>query len=616
MSPEIRNLSLDVRERLTRALQDRRSGNLQAAEQIYREVIEIEPTYDTFVSLGDVLMDQGKTFEAMRCYGQAIKIEPNQAYAHHRLGETLIRTRDQKLASLAIACYRKALELDPHNAEHYNRLGVIHSSQGEPQEAADCFKQALALKPDFVRARLNLYVNHLRILYDQESEISETRKCYQEELEHLCQTTRLSTSAEIEEVAEAVGDCFPFYLPYQGLNDRELQSLYGKWACRLHAAGYPQWAQTPAMPHSSPGEPFRIGIVSGFFWNHTNWNFPIKGWVENLDKRRFQLYGYHTGTKKDHNTERARQAFVRLVKNVFSFKKLARMISEDRLHLLIFPEVGMNALTFRLASLKLAPIQCTSMGHPITSGLPTMDYYLSSELMEPAGAEADYTEKLVKLPNLSVFYSPQEFPENGLSRASFDLKSGGILFFCAQALFKYLPQYDTVFPQIVQKVGNCQFAFIQGHSIHLTNQFRRRLQRAFANYGLNYEDYVVILPRLNETEYHALNCLSDIFLDSIGWSGCNTTLEALACDLPVVTLPGNMMRSRHSMAFLTMMGLTETIASNLEEYMAVAVRLALNANWRQQIRQKIAATKDRLYRDMTCIKALEEFLESAIRSYA
>ncbi|MGA9755872.1 MAG: hypothetical protein WBV23_12115, partial [Desulfobaccales bacterium] len=91
-------------------------------------------------------------------------------------------------------------------------------------------------------------------------------------------------------------------------------------------------------------------------------------------------------------------------------------------------------------------------------------------------------------------------------------------------------------------------------------------------------------------------------------------LEALACDLPVVTLPGNHMRGRHSMAFLTMMGVTETIVTSLEEYVAVAARLALDESWREQISQKIAATKGRLYRDMTCIKGLEEFLQSVIRS--
>ncbi|MGA9756347.1 MAG: tetratricopeptide repeat protein, partial [Desulfobaccales bacterium] len=510
MSHEIRKLSPDIRERLKKALQDCRSGNFREAEKTYREVIEIEPTYDTFVRLGDVLMELAKLSEAMRCYSQAIKIKPKKVSAHCKLGEALLATEDPKLASLSIACYRKAIELDPHNAKHYNRLGAILSNLGEQQEALDCLKKALAIKPDSVRARLNLCIAQTPILYGQASEIAQTRRCYQKELEHLCQTIRLDSSAEIKEAAQAVGSCFPFYLAYQGLNDRDLQSLYGKLVCRIQAARYPKWAQAPSMPPSNPVEPCRVGIVSGFLWEHSVWKILAKGWGENLDKRRFQLYGYHTGTRKDNETGQARQSFVRLVEDVFSLPKLARMIRGDRLHILIYPEVGMDYLTLRLASLKLAPIQCVSWGHPVTSGLPTMDYYLSSELMEPPGAEAHYTEKLVKLPNLSTFYSPREFPETGLSRASFDLKSNGILFFCPQSLFKYLPQYDAVFPQLAKAVGNCQFAFIQGDSVFVNNQFQRRLHQAFGNYGLNSEDYVTLLPRLDSTQYHALNCLSDI----------------------------------------------------------------------------------------------------------
>lgn len=105
--------------------------------------------------------------------------------------------------------------------------------------------------------------------------------------------------------------------------------------------------------------------------------------------------------------------------------------------------------------------------------------------------------------------------------------------------------------------------------------------------------------------------MGDVFLDSIGWSGCNTTLEAIACDLPVVTLPGPLMRGRHSMAFLEMMGLTDTIADSLDHYVEIAARLGSDAHWRKKIRARVAANKHKLYKDSKCITYLEEFLEKA-----
>jgi protein O-GlcNAc transferase len=107
--------------------------------------------------------------------------------------------------------------------------------------------------------------------------------------------------------------------------------------------------------------------------------------------------------------------------------------------------------------------------------------------------------------------------------------------------------------------------------------------------------------------------LSDIFLDSIDWSGCNSTFEAVACDLPIVTLPGKLMRGRHSSAILTMMGLKKTVASDLDEYIKLAVRLGLDMEWRKQISEEVAANKHLVYRDKTCIIALEDFLETVVR---
>jgi len=189
-----------------------------------------------------------------------------------------------------------------------------------------------------------------------------------------------------------------------------------------------------------------------------------------------------------------------------------------------------------------------------------------------------------------------------------------VVFWCAQSLYKYLPQYDEVFPRIAAAAGDCQFVFVQNaRSAAVTQYFRRRLDRAFAGSGLRAADHCVFLPQMEAADFIAAAGQCDIFLDSIGWSGCNSTLESLPYDLPIVTLPGPLMRGRHGAAILRLIGINETIAGSLDDYVAIAARLAWDLPWRMAIKARIAANKHRLYRDRDCIAALEAFLDQAAR---
>ena len=202
-------------------------------------------------------------------------------------------------------------------------------------------------------------------------------------------------------LAETIGSHQPFYLPYQGHDDRELQSSYGSLVCRVLAARYP----TAVLPNPpAPDQPIRLGIVSGFFRQHSNWKIPIKGWLQNLDRHRFQVSGYYTGGERDEATVAAAALCNRFIGGPLSLDGWRREILDDAPHVLLFPEIGMDRLTAQLAGQRLASVQCCSWGHPVTSGFPTIDYFISSDLMEPANAAAHYSEQLVRLPNLSIYY--------------------------------------------------------------------------------------------------------------------------------------------------------------------------------------------------------------------
>jgi predicted O-linked N-acetylglucosamine transferase (SPINDLY family) len=412
-------------------------------------------------------------------------------------------------------------------------------------------------------------------------------------------------------MVDAIGAHQPFYLPYQGRNDRELQSRYGSAVCHVLRSRF----AAPALPPPpAAGEPIRVGIVSGFFRQHSNWKIPIKGWLKMLNRDRFRLFGYHTGAERDGETDIAALLCARFVQGPLSLEAWREAIGADAPHALIFPEIAMDKVSAQLAAQRLAAVQCTSWGHPVTSGFPTIDYFLTSDLMEPDNAEAFYSEKLVRLPNLSVYYEPVDLAPAKLDRAALGLREDAVVFWCAQSLPKYLPQYDEVFARIAANVASCQFAFIEfagGEGV--TALFKARLDRAFRAMGLSARDHCVFLPRLAPDRFAAAIGECDIVLDSIGWSGCNSILESLAHDLPIVTLKGEMMRGRHASAILQMMGIGETTARSVDELVSIASRLGRDAALRGEASSRIAANKHRLYRDLTCIEALEALLDEAVR---
>jgi predicted O-linked N-acetylglucosamine transferase (SPINDLY family) len=452
----------------------------------------------------------------------------------------------------------------------------------------------------------------LPILYMDEPEIIVRRTAYERRLRALCEAG--DRSRNLADLAKGVGFSQPFYLAYQGYNDRDLQALYGSFVCRVMAKCYPPLALAPPPAET---EPVRVGIVSGFFRQHTVWKLLIKGWLSQLDRRRFRIFGYHTGVPQDAETNAAAALCDRFVQGPLPIDGWRAEILADAPHVLIYPEVGMDPIAAALAAQRFAAVQCNSWGHPDTSGFPTIDYYLSSDLMEPPNGQDHYTEQLVRLPYLSIFYEPIDAQSGSITRQDLGLRSTAIVYWCGQSLFKYLPQFDEVFPRIARAVGDCQFAFIQYQKgAHITELFRQRLNRAFAASGLNTADHCSFLPRLDQDGFVAAMGQCDVFLDSINWSGGNTTLESLLHDLPIVTMTGPLMRGRHSLAILRMMGVTETIAETIDDYVSIAVRLAQDVSWREAVKAKIAANKHRIYLDRACISGLEQFLNDVARGNA
>jgi protein O-GlcNAc transferase len=584
------------------------AGKKPNAERHYRSAIALRPDFvDAHVHLACLLQDMDRLPEALAHAERAVTLRADSAGARNNLGNIL---RSLGRREDAITQYEAALRIDPNFLmAHYN-CGVALRGETRIAEARAHFAQAFALKPDFLEAELALCMAELPALYEKPSDIAERRDAYASRLNRLCADVERTNAPAA--LLEAIGSHQPFYLPYQGYNDRELQTLYGSLVCKISAAKYP----TPVLPNPpGPNEPIRLGFVSGFFRQHSNWKIPIKGWLEKLDRDRFHISGYYTSAERDGETDAAAALCERFVQGPLPLDAWRRTILGDAPHVLIFPEIGMDKVSAQLAAQRIAAVQCCSWGHPVSSGFPTIDYFISSDLMEPAEAATHYSEKLVRLPNLSIYYEPADLPPIGIDRAQLGLRASAVVYWCCQSLPKYLPQFDEVFARIAAEVPDSQFTFIEfGGGRGVTETFRARLERAFREVGLNAADHCVFLPRLAPDRFVAAIGQCDVVLDSIGWSGCNSILESLVYNIPIVTLAGAMMRGRHTTAILDMMDVRETTARSIDEYVFIAGDLGRDTAKRTELSARIANAKHRVYRDHDCIAALEAFLEGAVRN--
>jgi protein O-GlcNAc transferase len=418
----------------------------------------------------------------------------------------------------------------------------------------------------------------------------------------------LDTPTQREDAFSAINRHVNFYLPFQMKDDCALQKRYASLVRRILAARYPE-LMIPLERRPAPdARRIRIGYISAHFRMHSV-SKSHAGWILSQNRERFEVFVYQIKGAAERVRDDIRQGSEHFRHLSEDLPGLFSVIRRDRLDVAIFLDVGMHPAMTQLASLRLAPVQCVTWGTPMTTGSSTMDFFLSSALMEPADAGRYYSERLIALPGIGVVYNKPLIPRPLLQggRVRFGIPQDSTVYLCAHNISTYLPAHDDIFVAIALRVPSARFVFITPNP-SVGYAFQGRLDRAFTTAGLVGNDYCIFLPMMKTLEFWALNLASDVYLDSLDWSAFNTAMEAIACRLPIVTLPGGYMRGRHSYAILTQLGISETIARDKEDYVDIAVRLGTDAEWRKQVLQKMADGESQLFSDTSSIVALEEFL--------
>jgi predicted O-linked N-acetylglucosamine transferase (SPINDLY family) len=504
-------------------------------------------------------------------------------------------------------CFRRALAYMPRASGVHCNLGSTLYDLGRLEEAEESFEHALALNPDHAEARFALTVLRLRPTFLGGEPTEDPRAA----IRKVRGLSEWFDSRQEADDFKAVGGLQPFFLAYDEQDHRDLLSDYGK----LCAGVMDRWRakQRFAPVRHVPGEVIRVGIVSAHVHSHSVWHAIVKGWLRHIDPERVELQVFYTGSLQDDETLFAKSQVSHFEERPRELSDWVKSILDRHLDVLIYPEIGMDPTTLRLASLRLAPIQMVAWGHPMTTGLPTVDYYLSAEDFEPEDAREHYTEELVALPHLGCCFSSPPVSAANLDFAALGIDRESPLLVCPGTPFKYSSRHDWIFPEIARRLSRCQFIFFTLEPHYLAEKLKQRLEGAFAGTGLDLERYVVFVPKQPLSEFHGLMQRADVYLDTLGFSGFNTAMQAVECGLPIVTRKGRFLRGRFGSGILERMRLPELVASSEEDYVALAARLVQDRDYRGQTSERIAASRSALYDDVSPVRALEEFLAKVVR---
>jgi predicted O-linked N-acetylglucosamine transferase (SPINDLY family) len=550
-----------------------------------------EPRYQ----LGLALQRFGREEEAMLAYRAALAVDPGHAESHLDLASLHARWRE---GAAAMAHYEAAAAIDPASHRAWLGKGNLLLATGDPAAARLAFEHALqADAPPGVRFLRDL---GLPVVLDSANAAAAARAAFDAALAALERDPPpLSHPAR-----EAGGP--RFYLAYQGCNDRELQERLA----RLYLAACPglHWVAPHCHGKRPPSPRRRIAFVSRFFFDHSIGRLML-GLLAHLARRGgCEILLFDTAPPPD---DAMRRELVRHADRVELLDgdvvRHREQIARAEPDVLFYPDIGMDYASYFLAFARLAPVQCVTWGHPVTTGIPTLDYFLTCDTAEPADAAAHYSERLVRLGGLPFSYRRPAPPASTKSRADFGLADGERLYFLAQNLFKVHPDMDSALCRILESDPAGRLVLIEGHYPEWGERLRRRFARSLGSAA----GRVVFLPRQSHDDFMRLLALADVSLDSFPFSGGNTTYQALAMGTPVVTLPGDYLRGRLSLAILCELGLTDCIAMDGDDYARIAVRLATDRGWADDVARRIEAGAGDIFDDPVFLGDAADFLLTA-----
>jgi len=552
------------------------------------------PTADILQNLGNALSDAGALAEAVDAYRGALQLDPARLPLHVRLGNLL---EEFGVPNEAAAHYERALARDAGYVPAWRCLGALLVDQGRTEAALECYRRSLVTGDPGLRLR---EATVLPAIARSKDEVRQWRARYDDGLSRLEEAgLRLA-----DPPAEA--GCATFFLAYHGEPNRALNEKLA----RLHERACPSltWTAPHCRAPRRLGARVRVGFISRFLYAHSIGK-TTRGLVEHLSRDEFEVTTLCVPPLRDDDTSRRiRAASDHVLALPADLEAARRAVAALELDVLFYQDIGMEPFTYFLAYSRLAPVQCTSFGHPDTTGIAALDYFVSSELFETAHAAEHYSERLFLLHDvgtLAYYYRPQT---HAAGREEFGFAAPAHLYLCPQTLFKFHPDFDALAGGILRADAEARLVLIEDAS----GSLRERLQARFAAAIPDVAQRIVFLPRQSGAAFSRLVAACDVMLDTLHFNGMNTSLEAFAAGTPVVTLPTELQRGRHTAGMYRRMQIDDAVARDAEDYVRIAVSLGRDEERRAALRRKIRERSSLLFEDMRVVREFERFFREAL----
>lgn len=572
-------------------------GRYGEAKDLALKAIELKSTLsDAYRTLAKALREMGNDREALAILRRCVEVAISDANAWNELGSLY---RDLSDTTSSIQAYEKAIEANPYHSDSKANLSCILATDGDYERARSLCDAIADSRPEAFGVRMRK-ATILPAIMDSADQIEESRQFLRNSL------------SELEESSGTIGDPISevgatnFYLAYHGYNDRDIQERTARLFLR----------HTPALSFEAPhiGQRrkegrIRLGVCSRHLSSHT---IGIL-WGElfaNLDREKFDLTLFYTNPSYEQTPRPLRERVDRAYRLPSQLSASQKLVAEQELDILYFPDIGMEPQTYFLSFARLAPTQIVTWGHPLTTGVPNLDYFVSSRNLEADGSESHYTERLVKLNELNTYYRRPSCRDL-ITKDLLGIPEGSTLYTCPQTLFKFHPDFDPIIERILDGDPTGQLVLLEGNCARHTTLLKERMKRTIPGVV----ERIKFIPRLTQEQFLSLVKTADVMLDPTHFGGGSTTIQALSFGTPVVTLPTELLRGRISYACYRHMGVDDLIARDVEHYCDIAIKLGRNPEHRADVRKNLEQSSSVLFENKKVVTESETFLEEVFNRH-
>jgi len=516
--------------------------------------------------------------------------------------------------------------VSPHLFGAWFNLGVELSGVNDHNNAIVCYQNALALKPDFYQATLNLGFQYERLgqtgaalelwtnalqpvdarisLLNQKGRLLENLKRYDEAVATLY-ASLLADPRQPDVIhhwiylRQKMCD-WPIYdhrVP--GLSPEELAVESGPLSLLAafddvafltrHVRGWLEKKAPAAVPRLAPEEGYahdriRLGYLSSDYCEHPV-SYLMAELIERHDRSRFEVYGY-CATPAENSHGHTRQRIVSAFDTCRSVQALsdgqaAELIRQDEIDILIdLNGLTMGSRMFILRS-RPAPVQLTYLGYIGPIPMPELDYMLCDDFVIPRELASAYRPAPLYLPEIYQVNDTRLLVGPTPTRAEAGLPEDRFVYCCFSNSYKITEEVFDAWMEILKRTGTSVLWLLADNPWSRVNMERRARLRGIDPARLIFAD------RVAPPNYLGRLPLADLFLDTYPYNAGTTASDALRMGLPLVTLSGQCFASRMAGSLLRHIGLAWGVAASLPEYVDKAVEAATDSARYREIRTTV-----------------------------